>query len=218
MRPIKTAALAAALAVTGSAALAATPAHAATPSCGSVCTDFYNQALGGKYLSDVYRQGQAPGTPLILFQRSNNDPALDWVPSLDGTVNSIRVNDPGLVSANLALNYGTYEAYELEYAPFGAPTGLCAGTDGPAVQNGKVSLQACGVSGATLWVVDGTPGAVTPLINGSDVSFAHPLVLDYSGSPTSVPRPQLYVSALATYSTGTVVDGEMWGWKTGVQP
>ena len=123
------------------------------------------------------------------------------------------------VSTNLA-------AYEIEYAPYGAGTGLCTGVAATAAQGGKVTLQPCGVSSKTVWIVDLLdarlqPGVSVPLINGSDTNFSHPFVLTYpaGSSPTDSPRPQLYVSNLTGFSgevpptpsaLGVVSDTQLW--------
>ena len=69
-----------------------------------------------------------------------------------------------------------------------------------AVAGEKVTLQPCGVSSKTLWIVDSRtlwPGYV-PLINGSDTNFSQPYVLTYPAAayPTHKPRPELYVTNL----------------------
>ena len=69
-----------------------------------------------------------------------------------------------------------------------------------AFQDEKVSLQGCGVTSRTVWIVDTNDQATItsagiPLINGSDTNFSHPYVLTYPGSgyPTDIPRPRLKV-------------------------
>ena len=75
-------------------------------------------------------------------------------------------------------------AFEIEYAPFGVDSGLCSGVAATAYQGEHVTLQPCGVSGKTVWIVDfnennfdNFPGV--PLINGSNTNFSHPFVLTY---------------------------------------
>ena len=67
-------------------------------------------------------------------------------------------------------------------------------------QGEGVTLQPCGVSSNTVWIVDTYDSAggpvhhgYVPLINGSDTNFSQPFVLTYpkSGFPTDTPRPQL---------------------------
>ena len=93
---------------------------------------------------------------------------------------------------------------------------------GTTATNGTpVSLQPCGMSARTVWVVDSQDsikGFYVPLINGSDTNFSHPFVLHYPGNafPTDSPRPQLNTWNLQKYSNGVVFDNEMWGANFGV--
>jgi len=53
-------------------------ASAATPNCGANCTNIFSQKYGPQYLVDVFQAKAATGTPVILFQASNSDPAEDF--------------------------------------------------------------------------------------------------------------------------------------------
>ena len=92
-------------------------------------------------------------------------------------------------------------AFEIQYSPYGVDSGLCMGVATTAVAGTKVSLQACGVSAKTVWIVDAADTVrhgYVPLINGSDTNFSHPYVLTYPSAsyPTDKPRAQLYVTNL----------------------
>lgn len=222
---LKNIAAAIALAAVPLAGLAtAGTASAATPSCGSSCIDVFSKNFGSfshpQFVMDVYKQSQAAGTPVILFRTSNADPAEDFTVASEGTVHDFFL--AGLVSSALALHYGggagtavnplvpDLYAFEAEYAPYGAETGLCAGVATTAVNGTKVSLQSCGVSARTVWIVDTADSCPrnplyygeAPLVNGSDGNFSHPYVLTYPGAsyPTDQPRPQLYTAALTGFS------------------
>jgi len=123
-------------------------------------------------------------------------------------------------------------AFEIEYTPDGRDSGLCVGVASTAVQEEGVTLQECGASSKTVWAVDLYDQPVEsffrgyyPLINGSDINFSQPFVLNYpmSGYPTDKPRPQLQVYNLTGYSTGfppianysSVDDTELWGADVG---
>jgi hypothetical protein len=218
-------------------------ANAASPSCGHNCIDIFSKDFGTfqhpAFVVDVYKQAQAIGQPVILFRTSNADPAEDFVASNEGTVADFFA--AGLVSSAVALHYGCIPgvnfpvcgtltsanlyAYEIEYAPFGAATGLCVGVGATAVQGSKVSLQPCGVSAKTIWIVDLFDSIAqtffdhqVPLINGSDTNFSHPFVLTYPAGafPTDKPRPQLYTSNLTGFSQGgifhqgSISDTQLW--------
>jgi hypothetical protein len=211
-------------------AMTAGTANAATPSCGTSCINLFVQTFSThrnpKFVLDVYKQGQKVGQPVILFRTSNSDPAEDFTVSAQGTVHDFFL--AGLVSAAVNLHYGggavgfpNDQAYEIEYAPYGADTGLCMGTAGTAGSRTPVSLQPCGVSAKTVWIVDSADaitGFYVPLINGSDTNFSHPYVLTYpqDSYPTDTPRPQLITDFLQGFSTGTILDRQMWSADIGV--
>jgi hypothetical protein len=250
---------AATLALVGGVGTAgALSASAATPSCGDNCINVFSREFGThhhpNFVMDVFRQGAKVGQPIILFRTSNQDPAEDFTVSFQGNVSDFFA--AGLVSSAVNLHYGGGAcqagtstvagncvpsdddlAYELEYAPYGVDTGLCVGVATTAIQNEGVTLQPCGVSSKTVWIVDDGgannngcprfPGGdspstschgYTPVINGSDTNFSHPFVLTYpkNGYPTDRPRPQLKVANLTGFSNGfgpivgTVPDNQLW--------
>jgi hypothetical protein len=220
----------------GIAATAGT-AMAATPSCGHECVNLFQARFGTTFLfpsfvTDVYKQGQHVGQPIIEFRASNSDPAEDWTVANVGTVSEFLA--AGLVSPSLALHYGCVQAvnfptcpdgkttdlaaFENEYAPFGADSGLCMGVAATATAGEGVTLQPCGVSSKTIWVIDLiglSPASAkseqidpigiygVPLINGSDTNFSHPFVLTYNGEPTAFPRAQAYVTNLTGFSNNS---------------
>jgi hypothetical protein len=217
--------------------LGAGTASAATPSCGIACVNLFSYQFGTHttpaYTVDVLRQGEKVGQPIILFRTANFDPALDWTFSFQGTVADFFA--AGLVSSSLALHYGCIAgvnfpncpfniagfnfpsdtdsdllAFENQYAPFGVDSGLCLGVAATAFNDEGVTLQPCGVSSKTVWVLDTLDQSFTdawahgyiPLINGSDTNFSQPFVLTYPNDsvPTDKPRPQLVVTNLTGFS------------------
>ena len=133
------------------------------------CIDIFSRAFGThrtpNFVMDVLRQGAKVGQPIILFRTSNTDPAEDFNASFQGSMSDFFA--AGLVSAAVALHYGSGlgtstgpnafpndPAFELEYSPFGVDSGLCVGVASTAVQGEGVSLQPCGVSSKTVWIVD----------------------------------------------------------------
>jgi len=231
-------------------------ASAATPSCGFSCVDIFSRTFGThrtpNFVMDVWRQGAKVGQPIILFRTSNTDPAEDINPSFQGSVDDFFA--AGLVSSAVELHYGGQTgitigntvitapghgalhflndvAFELEYTPFGVGSGLCVGVASTAVQGSKVSLQPCGASSKTVWIVDAGDSTTVfrgyvPLINGSDTNFSHPFVLTYpqNGFPTDKPRPQLTTNNLTGFTHGfppspilnTINDNQLWGADIGV--
>ncbi len=222
-------------------------AGAATPSCGNRCIDIFSRQFGThrtpNFVMDVFRQGARVGQPIILFRTSNSDPAEDFTVSFQGLVSDFFA--AGLVSAAVNLHFGggafdpftrnhltpDEPAVELEYSPFGVDSGLCVGTATTAIQGEGVTLQPCGVSAKTVWILDtfdkSFPAILSgevPLINGSDTNFSHPFVMTYpsNGFPTDIPRPQVQVRNLTGFSNGigpivgTVIDTQLWGADFGV--
>jgi hypothetical protein len=220
-------------------ALTAGTASAATPSCGGNCIDIFSHQFGThrspNYVVDVLRQGEKVGQPIILFRTANFDPAEDFTYAFQGTVADFYAAK--LVSAAVDLHYGAGAvgfpndpAFELEYAPFGVDSGLCVGLAKAASSDEGVTLQACGVSANTVWIVDTFDSPTTinngyvPLINGSDTNFSQPFVLTYPNDsvPTDMPRPQLVVTNITGFShgpgpvAGTVDDNQLWGADLGI--
>jgi hypothetical protein len=232
--------------------LGAGTASAATPSCGISCINLFSHQFGSfkspNYTVDVLRQGEKVGQPIILFRQANYDPALDWTVAFQGTVADFLA--AGLVSTAVALHYGCIPtvtfptcifavndpAFENEYSPFGVESGLCMGLAATAVTGEGVTLQPCGVSSKTVWILDTYDQQFNfisafkngvPLINGSDTNFSQPFVLTYpnDSTPTDKPRPQLVVTNLTGFSNGfggpqvgTINSNQLWGATFGELP
>jgi hypothetical protein len=228
--------------VGGVGAVGASAAHAATPSAGPSAIDIFSRDFGThahpNFTLDTLRQGEKVGQPQILFRTANFDPALDYTVSYQGLVSDFYAAN--LVSAEVDLHYGggatlgkgTFPddaAFEVQYDPYGVDSGLCAGVAATAVSGEKVTLQPCGVSSKTLWIVDSADtirGGYVPLINGSDTNFSQPEVLTYPGAayPTDMPRPELYVSNITGSQGangqpifGTVNSNQLFGADFGVE-
>ena len=194
---------------------------------------------------DVLRQGAKVGQPIILFRTSNTDPAEDssrpsrarrltssrraWCPPRWRCTTAARAARPTTTRNNPTGPFVNDPAFELEYAPFGVDSGLCAGVAATARAKEGVTLQPCGVSAKTVWIADTNDprppwSGYVPLINGSDTNFSHPFVLTYPGNgfPTEKPRPQLFTSNLTGFShgrgtpIGSVNDTQLWGADFGV--
>ena len=95
------------------------------------CVNVVNAQLeGGKntffhtpqFVLDVQGGSETTGAHIIMFRASNSDRAEDFTVSNQGTVHDFY--KAGLVTASLNLHYKNNEAYELEYSPFGANSGL----------------------------------------------------------------------------------------------
>ena len=223
--------------LTAGTASAATPSCG--PACVNTFSYEYGTHASPNYVVDVLRQGNKVGQPIILFRTSNADPAEDFTVDIEGTVADFYAaglisattalhygcipqpdygaNFPDCPFAILGVppNSGTepssnFLAFEQEYAPYGVDSGLCMGVASTAFQDEGVTLQPCGVSGKTVWILDTLDQQFTdawfhgyfPLINGSNTNFSQPFVLTYpnDGYPTDMPRPQLTVQNLSGFS------------------
>jgi hypothetical protein len=232
----------------------AATADAATPSCGPTCVDIFGEEFGHHgvpgFLLDVFQQRVRIGQPIILYPASDNDPAEDFRLEFQGTVadfyaarmvtpafalhyGCIPVGKGGGGSGNFPDCFGTGKifndpAFEIEYTPDGVDSGLCVGVASTAVENENVSLQDCGASSKTVWVVDIYDQPIESfflhfyeLINGSDTNFSQPFVLTYpqTSYPTDKPLPQLQIYDLTGYTRGfppivvytSVDDDQIWG-------
>ena len=209
------------------------PAGATTPPCGSAnCSSIYSLKFRQDFPLDVYDAKSSYGQPVILFQRSNSDPAQDFVVKDLGTVDSFYTSSRGLISPAFDQAYGPEEAFEIQYEPHGKNSNFCVGsTPDQIAQSGeKVALYPCGASASTIWAQDTNPndGTTAPgysvYINGETNSFSNPLVLNYpAGNPTEMPRVQLNVQPLSDYSSakpysGSVYDNQQWNGIASVLP
>lgn len=161
----------------------ATTANAATPSCGVACIDIFSAAFGTpaqpNYLVAVSNGDAQPGSPIILSAAQNYNPAEDFEATAVGTVTSLYA--ASLVSSGMNQHYGSLDAYEIEYAPFGVAHELCVGVGRiRADEQAAVVLEPCGPSPSAnvIWIPDPTLGATAvPLINAATTNPSDPAVL-----------------------------------------
>lgn len=217
--------LSVALAFGADAGAATLPCGPGAPGVDTGCAPF-TQEFGPSFVLDVLRGHARTGQPIILFRASAHDAAEDFSYSLQGTVDDFYHRD--LISPAMMLHYSALPAFELEYTPYGRGTDLCVGVATAARRSAPVSLQPCGASARTVWVLDffdaknlpavsgfpGPPVGYVPVINGSDANFSHPYVATYpagGSAPQDRPRPQVVIANLIEFSEGTVYDNQMWG-------
>ncbi len=199
------------------AGLGAASASAATPSCGNTCVDFSSQ-LYGSASSPPFVLADAPnlqnvGQPLTLASASNFNPGEDFLMSAQGLVSDFVA--AGLMAPQMGTLYGSLDVYEIEYAPFGAATGLCVGVPATPGSGTRVQLEPCGVSCKTCWIIDTsapTPGPDLPLIQGATNSnFPDPPVLT-----APLPGQPLTTSLLRVAGNAALPKNQLWGTKSGV--
>jgi hypothetical protein len=143
-----------ALAVPVSLLSADAPAGASTTACGGSCTSPTVKSVG---------TGQAlavSGTSVVMSAANTTSSTEDWTPEQEGDVaNAVSA---GVLSAKLNMLYSTDQLIEFQYAPSGVPSDQClSNTSNVPVGGGQwsvptltVVLSQCGVTAASLWIVD----------------------------------------------------------------
>jgi hypothetical protein len=203
-------------------------ASAATRSCGPGCIDVYTLKFGPRFVLDTFQARAAANQEVILFQASSSDRAEDFVIKDLGTVRSLyTTRRHSLITPQFNARYGSFHAFEFQYAPLGRKSGFCTSTwPGVIAQAGyKVRLEPCRHYSNSIWAagpishhgmaIRPRPG-YTYFINGATDSVSNPLVLNYPvGKPTDSPRPWLNVQPLHHYANGTVFDNQQWSAEAG---
>ena len=213
--------LASLVAFGGVTTIGAASASAGTPQCGSSCIGIFSAEYGtttNPGFVETVRGGVAhAGVPTELFRISDTNPAEDLLP-LGGTVTSFYTS--GKVSAAVAQEYSGDMAAQIEYAPLGKPTGLCAGLATNPYQNEGLTLQPCSTPGTTVWIIDTAVSSVKgafALVNGANREFTHPYGMTYYVNPAIVPA-QIRVARLQiNASHPTAPARQLWGAVFGPQ-
>ena len=119
-------------------------ASAATPQCGQRCIDIFSAEFGTAaqpgFVQTVFHGVAEVGQPEILHRAGSSDPAEDFIVPRVGPVSQFYAD--GMVSAAVDSHYGNETAAQIEYAPFGMPTGLCSGLATTAYQDEGLTMQA----------------------------------------------------------------------------
>ena len=127
-----------------------------------------------------------------------------------------------MVPAAVNEHYGSDHAVQIEYAPYGKPTGLCTAVATAAYQDEGLSLQPCSTPGTTVWIIDTADSPATaptyfPIVNGSDTDFVHPFGMSILGNPAH----QLFTPIIMQHLTGnpgSVPANQLWGAHHGATP
>jgi len=212
---IKVLATAAALTVAGGLSTAATlPASASTTQCGSACVQIFSKMFGPGFVESVFLGIPAAGQPTILHRASDSDPTGDFINPLGHPVHVSDFYAQGMVSAAVNAHYGTEPAVQVEYAPFGQATGLCAAVATTAYQNEGLSLQPCSTPGTTVFIIDfaDAPAALPyfPIVDASTTDFTHPFTMTIHGNPAHEPFPQITLQRMVG-NPADVPDNQLWG-------
>jgi hypothetical protein len=217
----KVLAAAAALTVAGGLSTAATvPAGAATTQCGSACTLIFSKMFGTYanpgFIESVFLGIPLAGVPTIVHRASNSDPTGDFIVPQKGPVSTFYAE--GMVSAAVNAHYSAETAVQVEYAPYGHATGLCAAVAITAYQNEGLSLQSCSTPGTTVFIIDSNdaPGAgpYFPIVDASTTDFTHPFTMTLHGDPAHDPFPQITLPRMVG-NPAHVPDNQLWGATSG---
>jgi hypothetical protein len=125
-------------------------ASAATPQCGNNCLTPRSAAYPG-FVETVLFGIPLRGVPTIVSPAAGWNPAEDFTLPTGHPVTASYYYANGMVSAAIASHYQGpgYAAVQIEYAPYGKPSGLCSGIATTAYQDEALSLQPCSTPDTT---------------------------------------------------------------------
>jgi hypothetical protein len=196
-------------------AAAAPPSSASTTQCGSACVQIFSKLYGSGFVESVFQGIPAAGQPTILHGASDSDPTGDFINPLGHPVPVSYFYALGMVSAAVNAHYGLPDvAVQVEYAPYGQGTGLCAAVAATAYQNEGLSLQPCSTPGTTVFIIDRTDSPATwpnwfPIVNASTTDFTHPYTMTITGNPAHQPFPQITLQRMHD-NPADVPDNQLW--------
>lgn len=159
------------------------PAQASTAACGAGCTSPSNLGAGTNLVLAAGSSGFG-GQSVVLQTANSTSKTQDFTVMEDGQVSAFV--DAGIMSKDLNIKYGGFEAIEFEYVPGGVPSNECLAVNVEA--SPVASLTTCGTTDETLWILDGTTistNGYIDLISGTSATYSEPNVLTYSGGALS---------------------------------
>ena len=194
-------------------------ASAATPQCGGGCIEVYSAkyatttSLG--WVETVLLGIPLQGVPTEVRPASGSNPAEDLIVPAGKTLPVSTFYAEGMVSAAVNAHYMNEPAVQIEYAPYGKPTGLCTAVAVTAYQDEPLSLQPCSAPGVTVWIIDVNDSPATyppyfPIVNGSDTNFVHPFAMTILGNPAHQPYTPIIMQHLTGNPT-SVPANQLWG-------
>jgi hypothetical protein len=180
-------------------------ANAASTACGSRCMTLTSEQFGPGYVvaattGRIAIRFKPPGLALAAAGPYQSE---DFVAEYVGPVSELY--SFGIVTAAVDQNWPNDIGYEYQYAPGGSESGLCLGTAGTAAPGTAVTLQTCGVSGQTVWIVTASGSEFTPLVNGTDTRSLDPYVLT-----ASTDNGPLTVAEFFPVARGTSAKNQLW--------
>lgn len=186
------------------------PAGASTTACESACTSPSVLSLGTGQVLTV------SGTSVVMSAASTTNSGEDWTPLFEGPVSGAVT--AGVVSSKLLMSYSSGTLFELEYAPNGVPSDQCLADSytGPSiintnpafnVPNLSVGLAQCGITAASLWIVDpnNESNGYTDLVNAGYEAVASYLAENNNADVSNLTTPFAESAVLAVNSSNKVV-------------
>lgn len=196
-------------------------AGAATPECGANCLAVFSSVLGSyaspNFVEHVFGGEARAGQPTGLTLASSSDSSEDFINPRPGTVSDYYAQ--GLVSREVNRHYGSLIASQLEYAPLGAPSGLCVGVAAKPFEGEALSLQPCSVPGRTVWIIATSLSPATahaglfPIVSGATGDVSDPFAMSYPRHvDTSKPLPPIRLRRLQFNGIDHTLPGkQLWG-------
>jgi hypothetical protein len=185
-------------------------ANAATLTCGNSCTGIGPQSSGLNNVTAVPDGGAGTTGESVTIARAVESASEDFKLLPEGTVATFY--SFGIVGLALDQTWPSDYMYEYEYTPDGVWSNLCLGLATTAADGTAVSLQPCGVSAKTLWMLlsADSDGRYAPLVSGTDTVTSAPYVLTAGGEYAGLTTEQLSLSG------GTFSLNQMWASRSGV--
>ena len=195
-------------------------ASAATPQCGSACVQIFSKEFGTYtdpgFIESVFLGIPLAGVPTIVHRASSSDPAGDFIVPQKAPVSTFYAD--GMVSEAVNAHYQTETAVQVEYAPHGHPTGLCAAVATTAYQGEGLSLQPCSTPGTTVFIIDSADATAAapyfPIVDASTTDFTHPFTMTIHGDPAHELFPQITLEHMVG-NPANVPDNQLWGAEPG---
>ena len=194
-------------------------ANAATPQCGNNCLTPRSAAYSG-FVETVLFGIPLRGVPTIVSPAAGWNPGEDFIVPAGGPMPASYFSANGMLSAAVASHFvgPTYAAVQIEYAPYGKPSGLCSGIATTAYQDEALSLQPCSTPDTTVWILDFGDSQIPrhfSIINGSTTDFVHPVVMTILGNPAHQLVTPIILQHLIG-NPGNVPANELWSTAVGM--
>ena len=202
----------------GLSAAGAGAASAATPQCANNCLTPKSAAYP-RFVESALFGIPLRGVPTIVSPAAGGNPGEDFTLPTGTPVNAAYYYARGMVSAALTSQYGGtgFAAVQIEYAPYGKPTGLCSGIATTAYQDEALSLQPCSTPDTTVWILDFNDSQIRgdySIINASTTDFTHPFVMTILGNPARQLVTPIILQHLLG-NPGNVPANELWSTASG---